>query len=467
MKKLITFILFQIVLVLLLGSPALSETPIEVVKEFVKAGMSADFKKIAGLSCKDFGPYLTVNEAQKIDISDLGFIKEIVRDEKSEFDPKGLRIVVARLKIMGKLAFGSFYVFITDKGWKVYVSGDFIRNFPTEKISISETALRFYSSNRINLDTSLKLAQEIVDATPNSAKAHLKLASLFDLKDLKQKAISEYIKAIKINIRFSEKIITKNNLIAAWTILLGDNNKRLRYYATERLWYTTREPKAISILAEKYNQLILSGNSNIYREATKRLADLSWDIATPILIEELSKNVNFKVSISASLLGEKNERKAVPALCKAIKYNPYKFRIIEGFGIDQSPYGVIAKALGEIGDKKAVPVLKEMLGLSIKGHRIGNGKLYLKPLEQLTDEDWSGYLLFFTGSYQPFTSLLAENRVMGRISSSAKIIEINIQDTKTFNVIAELSAFMKKKRTASIKLTLNRNKWKAVITEEK
>jgi hypothetical protein len=118
MKKLNFFLLSQIVFIILMVSPALSKTSLDVAKDFLKAAKSADFRKLAELSCKDSGPYLTPQEAQKLDLSDVGAIQEIIREEKSEFDTKGLRIVVARLKIFGSMVFGCFYVFETDKGWK-------------------------------------------------------------------------------------------------------------------------------------------------------------------------------------------------------------------------------------------------------------------------------------------------------------------------------------------------------------
>lgn len=198
-------------------SSALSTSPAQVVKEFVKASKEADFKKIAELSCKDSGLYPTLEDAQKLDMSNFGFIEEVIREETCEVDPEGLKIVVARLNFLGKMDFRHFLVFKTEKGWKVHISGDILGNYPIGELSILKTATVFYISNEIKLDIALRSAQKIVDLETNDARNHLILGyvyqlkeSLEDDKDLKQsfteKKFSEYTQTMKIDKHYAENL---------------------------------------------------------------------------------------------------------------------------------------------------------------------------------------------------------------------------------------------------------------------
>lgn len=234
MKKRILIIIIQTMSVILSASsklPAFGINPIQVVNEFVKSAKTADFGKLADLSCKDFELYLTLEDAKKLNLGEIGYIEEIVREERCEVDPEGLYIVISRINCRGEMNFGCFFVFKTTRGWKVYISEKYLWKYPIDELSISEIALTFYYTNKINLDVALNLAKRIVKSNPNTAESHIKLGQVYYIKGLQEDAIAEYAKAIKIKI--NELYNTPRKSIIG--LLLGAN---LENYAEENI-----EPK--------------------------------------------------------------------------------------------------------------------------------------------------------------------------------------------------------------------------------
>ncbi|MGR3309163.1 MAG: hypothetical protein ACUZ77_00160 [Candidatus Brocadiales bacterium] len=249
MKKTILFVLVPTVVMILCvqcKSLALSASPVQVVKEFVKASKEADFKKIAGLSCQSTGPYLTLEDAQKLDLSKFGLLEEVIREETYELDLEGLKIVVARFNFFVQIKFCSFLVFKTDTGWKVFTNKeDIVWEYPLRELTILKIATSFYLSNEIKLDVALRLAKKTVDLEPDDAKNHHWLGYIYDLKEslednkelkegLAEKKYSEYTQALKINTRYEEKF-SKETLIIIWERLLEDPDEKLRDYATKKL----------------------------------------------------------------------------------------------------------------------------------------------------------------------------------------------------------------------------------------
>lgn len=265
-KKILIFIVVQTLLVILCSSSKLSAfgvAPIQVVNEFVKAAKTADFRKLADLSCKDYELYLTLEDAKKLNLGAFGFIEEIVREEISEIDPKGLYIVISRAKIVtGEICFICFLVFKTDQGWKVYISKeDLLLEYPINELLLSKIAFKFYYTNKINLDLALNLAKRVVTSGPNNVESYIMLGRVYYTKGFQEDAIAAYAKAIKIKINedkglesYAEKNIEpKEVLIGTWKVLLNDPDERVKYYVAEKLYDNGfRNNEVISLLTDKY-----------------------------------------------------------------------------------------------------------------------------------------------------------------------------------------------------------------------
>src|SRR4030042_6646520 len=62
-------------------SPRTLMSPTKLAQEFIKSGISGDFQKLSVLCCQEYGPYTSLQAVRNLDLSDLGFIKEVVREE--------------------------------------------------------------------------------------------------------------------------------------------------------------------------------------------------------------------------------------------------------------------------------------------------------------------------------------------------------------------------------------------------
>jgi len=250
--KIVFIILLQFMIIISTFSPSFSESPVKIVKEFISAAKSANFKKISELSCKDNGPFLTIDDAKSLDISNIGFIEEIIRQEKSEINLKQLYIVVARINFLRAISFKSFFVFKTTKGWRVHVDRNIMKDYPIDKLVAAKIAFSFYYSNTY-IDEYLLLAKKIVMLQPNNVDAHLMLGKIYSEKGLKNDALDEFANALKIDYHYSEKRLEKKVLVDVWSILLRDTDEKVRFYAANNLYNNgIHNQTAIAVLIDYY-----------------------------------------------------------------------------------------------------------------------------------------------------------------------------------------------------------------------
>lgn len=397
-------------------SSALSTSPAQVVKEFVKASKEADFKKIAELSCKDSGLYPTLEDAQKLDMSNFGFIEEVIREETCEVDPEGLKIVVARLSFLGKMDFLSFLVFKTEKGWKVHISGDILRKYPIGELSILKTATDFYISNKIKLDVGLRTAQKIVDLETNDARNHHILGYVYQLKEsleddkglkesLTEKKFYEFTQTLKFDKHYAEKHLNKQALIIVWKRLLDDPDKELKYYAADKL-YEIGEKQSVPILMEKWQNIFEESKwDSTLEHAANQLAEIGGKDSVPFLCKALE--VKKAVYVIAHLLGKLGDNRAVPSLIKALDTN------------DFNTATKVIEALGKIGDKRAEPALKTILEKEL-GKKLSiwssseRAEAILYSLDKVTGEKWSNSFMEEKGKIFYPNSIL--NKINGMFS---------------------------------------------------
>ena len=278
---LVSFFIFGI-------SKAFADNALEVVEQYVQAALDADFKGLASLSCRDYGPYIDHKYAKEhIDLEVLMSIEKVIRQEDSEIDVENLKIVVARASIFGKKVAVGFLVFKTPKGWKIYVSEEEVLfEYPISSAKILNHTINFYLTNKINLKKAAELAKHVVDLNPQSAKARVRLGYIYALDGLKEKAIDEYREVLKIDRNYAEKMIPKEKLFGLWSEMLNDKDENNKIYAAEKLYeHGKKDEKIVSILMQKWWEEFQSGRDK--KKAAMALVNIGGEKTLPFLIQIL------------------------------------------------------------------------------------------------------------------------------------------------------------------------------------
>lgn len=402
-KRVVNLLIGVLIVVLSCGvstSNAQSRSALGVAKEFYEAGMEADFEKLATLGCKNAGPSTTYQDARKFDLTPLGFIQQVIREEDSGIDLENLKLVVVRVKGLGMIGFGAFYVFKSPKGYKVYISPkrEFLYEYPPDKIDLMKIAVDFYISNKTNLDKTIDLVQAILKSKPNDPETNYSLGYLYGQKGWRQKAIAQYKRVIILDKNYAERNIPEQSLIATWQSLLTGPDA-LRYYAAEKL-YERGDRRVVPILMEKWQEALFDTDgeeikkligkrwslTEQYNHAARMLVKIGGKQAVPLLIEILAQGTKFQyresVSTIVDLLGELGDLRAVPLLIKALYYEKWATHQVE--------------ALAKIGDKRAVEPLKKLLGENlVKSHTFARSPSFveeiLKALSKITGENWADF----------------------------------------------------------------------------
>ena len=274
-----------------------SKSAIKVANEFVKAGMNGDFKKLAGLCCKDNGPYTTFENVRYLDLGNLGHIEKIVREEKSEVDPNNLKLVVARVKALGQIMFYCFYVFKTPAGYKVYLKRDYLWEYPPSKKFLLETAVGFYLTNKLNLKKATELAEDLVRLKPNDAQAHFHLASLYKLSNREKEMIFELKEVIIIapNSIYADAMTEDYKIAICEELLIGEEawDRKLKLKVLDYLMNQEGISERNKILLlEK----ALQDDSTVIKEKVARiLAGLGNSKGKEVLITILSRRLRKKI----------------------------------------------------------------------------------------------------------------------------------------------------------------------------
>ena len=384
-KRLLSLILCVLALGLLFTlttSNAQGKSALEVAKEFYKAAMEGDFKKLATLGCKNAGPYTTYQDARKIDLAVFGFIEQVVREEDSDINLENLKLVVARVKAWGVVSFGAFYIFKSPKGYKVYISpkGEFLYEYPSGKIDLMETAVDFYISNNVNLDKTIELVQTILESKPSDLETNYRLGYLYSQKGWRQGALSQYRKLITLDRDYAEKRMDSKDLIETWISLLKhpisrelrfyaanelyrkgktelakeawfemlkDEDKKVRFYAATRL-YGTGDRRGVSVLVEWWKQIFREDKSQ--REgAAQMLVELEAIDTLADFLKDEDKELRYD---AAEELYKRGDKRAVPVLIE--KWN-------EVFKTHKREQEKAVKKMAEIGGKEIVPFLTNVL----------------------------------------------------------------------------------------------------------
>ena len=358
----------------------------ELAQEFVEAGLNGDFKKIAELSCKDNGLYMKFEEVRHLDLGDLGFIEKIVREERSEVDPDNLKIIVARLNVLGKVVFRCFYVFNTPKGYKIYLASLF--EYPTEKELLAETAVRFYSSNNYNLRKASEIAEYIVNSDPNNVAALYRLGYIYSLMGRKEDALAQYKRLVVIDRRYAEHILSEEDLLSACEELLTGGgkvptviiDKEIRYFVAEKLYNMRKDERAVPVLMEKWSEILFERKSE---EAAEMLVKISGTNSIPYL----SKALRNKICVQriCRIFEELGDERAIPALKEAVYFDGYV-----GGQLAAWPLAILSTKIGQ--KDLIIPIIKDALGnqllVSPNYQVIG----YLNALAYLTgDESWKEF----------------------------------------------------------------------------
>lgn len=304
----------------------------KVAGEFLDAGMKGDFKRIAELCCKNDGPYTSFDDVKRLDLSDVGFIEQIVREEDSEADPANLKIVVVRAKVLGEIGFKCFLLNRTPAGIKVYIHGDYLWPYPQERLSQTRRLLDFYFSNKINYKESIILTKYLIDANNMDMDAHYKLATIYLSNNQRKEAISEIKRMVEINNESQTiNLFSKDNLLAATEELLAasdDASKRMAYNLLSRM---TVDSSTIPMLEQ-----ILNTNDNAVKEAVARmLSDAGNPKGRDAIIEILVGRLN--------------------------TYNVYNWRENRSYDVDSKMERII-RELGNFKDARAAgPIVDSVL----------------------------------------------------------------------------------------------------------
>ncbi|MCK4252738.1 HEAT repeat domain-containing protein [candidate division WOR-3 bacterium] len=320
-----------------------SKSVIKVANEFVAAGLNGDFKRLAELCCKDSGPYTSFEDVKNIDLGDVGFIEEIIREEKGEVDPDNLKLAVVRANVLGKIGFYCFYIFKTPAGNKIYLKEDYLWKYPPEKESLSKTALDFYLSNKINLKAAIVLAEYFVSIYPKDLKAHYNLAYIYTLLNQQKKVTAEIKRMIIIDPNSDYTLsFDPKNLILACEELLEDENMQKRI------------------------------------EAVRLLGNISGDIAIPLFEKALQDQEGLVRGNAVISLGKVASDKKIPLLKKALQDSSVSvrgnvFKNIGGIGSVEDILSLLKIAikdnepilrmnavinLGNVIDKRTIPILE-------------------------------------------------------------------------------------------------------------
>lgn len=154
--------------------------------------------------------------------------------------------------------------------------------------------------------------------------------------------------------------IDPNALRSAWRELLKSSDRVLRETAAEKLWITERFSEAAPVLREKYGRLFLSEE----RGAEEILLDLGYKDAVPILLQAIRIRVNWYKA--TEILTQHKEVQAVPVLIEAFSEEFWK-RSSKARSNQESyqQWMRFVWALGELGGKDAIPVLKKALSQTV------------------------------------------------------------------------------------------------------
>ncbi len=394
-----------------------SKSAINVANDFVKAGMNGDFKRLAELSCKNDGLYTSFEDVKNLDLGNIGYIEEIIREEKSEADPDNLTLAVVRAKVLGEIGFFCFYVFKTSAGYKIYLQGNYLWAYPPEKEELARMALGFYFSNKIKFKEAITLAEYLISKNATDLQIHYMLAAIYIMNNQKPKAISEMKTLVNLDNDYKYiLLIEKDYLVATAKEMFGEestNSKRKALDLINKASLVLADDSIIPLLEEA----ILYEDFQVRRMALRsidKLPDMEKRIP---FFKTLIKDENQVVrwNTIASLDRVDNDSK-IPLLEEALQD--------KDIGVKEKTARILNRIGNDKGRKVLIDILSTRLRTIINKSRdnkweLGKGVPIIKELGSLRDIR-AVPVLIETRLYARFTQAYSPNLIKSALLKIGK-----------------------------------------------